>query len=235
MKTAVCIAGQPRFSEKGFEHLYENLIKPNNADVFFHCWYNGNQSYSSSWGTITTSVHHDVSSFLINNYKPIKFKIESEKMDFFRREFKKNTDAAVDITYSMIYSWCESIKLALDFSRENGFDYDCIVKTRFDAGLLDSIILDKMDLSKLSYSNSIRNPSVPCDWLNFGCHSVMKIYSELYSQLDKYCQEGCLICGEELLNFHLNKNSLDKQAVNVSLFLIRDEAFQDKTHFGRVF
>jgi hypothetical protein len=35
-KVAICISGQPREATLCFPFIYENIIKPNNADVFMH-------------------------------------------------------------------------------------------------------------------------------------------------------------------------------------------------------
>ena len=38
MKIALCISGQPRSFEKGYEYHYKNIIENNDVDVFIHTW-----------------------------------------------------------------------------------------------------------------------------------------------------------------------------------------------------
>lgn len=38
MKVALCLSGQARFGVDNYQHIYENLIAPTNADVFCHFW-----------------------------------------------------------------------------------------------------------------------------------------------------------------------------------------------------
>ena len=38
MRIALCITGQPRMWEKGFEYHYKNIIKGNDVTVFLHSW-----------------------------------------------------------------------------------------------------------------------------------------------------------------------------------------------------
>jgi hypothetical protein len=38
MKIALCISGQPRMWEKGFEYHNLNIIKNNDVTVFLHSW-----------------------------------------------------------------------------------------------------------------------------------------------------------------------------------------------------
>jgi hypothetical protein len=39
MKVAVCLSGQPRNANDTFGFIMNNIIKPNNADVFIHMNY----------------------------------------------------------------------------------------------------------------------------------------------------------------------------------------------------
>ena len=39
MRVALCLSGQMRSFERTFDSINENLIKPNNADVFIHSWF----------------------------------------------------------------------------------------------------------------------------------------------------------------------------------------------------
>jgi hypothetical protein len=38
MKTAVMFYGLPRYVERTFPKIRDNIINPNNADVFVHTW-----------------------------------------------------------------------------------------------------------------------------------------------------------------------------------------------------
>ena len=43
MKIAICLSGQPRFFEKGFENMKNKVLTLNQEcsfDFFVHCWYN---------------------------------------------------------------------------------------------------------------------------------------------------------------------------------------------------
>ena len=48
MKTAVCISGQPRFFDVGQHFIYNNIIKPNDCDVFLHAWYDKDKNKPGS-------------------------------------------------------------------------------------------------------------------------------------------------------------------------------------------
>jgi len=44
-KVALCISGQPRRALETFPFINENIIKPNNADVFIHMHYDDENLY----------------------------------------------------------------------------------------------------------------------------------------------------------------------------------------------
>ena len=53
-KIALCISGQPRNAIETFPLIYENIIIPNNADVFIHMNFDSNNTYiENSFGTET--------------------------------------------------------------------------------------------------------------------------------------------------------------------------------------
>ena len=45
MRVAVCLSGQPRNALITYEYIFQNIIQPNNADVFIHMNYDENNLY----------------------------------------------------------------------------------------------------------------------------------------------------------------------------------------------
>ena len=39
MKVALCLSGQPRAVEVGYQKLYNTVLKYNDVDVFIHTWF----------------------------------------------------------------------------------------------------------------------------------------------------------------------------------------------------
>jgi hypothetical protein len=50
-------------------------------------------------------------------------------------KYKNGTSYDLQGTLSMIYSRCASIKMATEFSSNNNFEYDVIIRVRFDIGI----------------------------------------------------------------------------------------------------
>jgi len=45
MRVALCLSGQPRNALYTFSYIYNNIIKPNNADVFMHLNFENDNRY----------------------------------------------------------------------------------------------------------------------------------------------------------------------------------------------
>ena len=60
MKIAVCISGQPRAYDKGYEYLKKNLLDHYDVDIFIHTWKN------KVYGTKK----------VIDLYKPVDYLVE---------------------------------------------------------------------------------------------------------------------------------------------------------------
>ena len=45
MKVALCLSGQPRNALSAFNEIYNNIIEPNNADVFMYLNFDNDNRY----------------------------------------------------------------------------------------------------------------------------------------------------------------------------------------------
>lgn len=152
MKIALCLYGQPRNAHIKFQSIYEKIILPNNADVFFHTWYDKEdlQIKKMTPGHEHRSLSSEINYFLLNQYKPKSYIIEKQRR-FYHRDFSITEEnfsicypwaAGYDrnsfvkdrgvCTHSMWYSIMQSISLKELYSHENEFTYDCVILSRFD-------------------------------------------------------------------------------------------------------
>jgi hypothetical protein len=155
MKTAICINGY--FSNKNGDNLfnsnyiYDNIInKCDNIDIFIH------------------SFDKDNESKILSKYPNTKYYVIEKQIDFINNTSKENYEYYKEMhrlppngcdlqsTLSFLYSRCKSIKYALQYSKENNFVYDCIIRCRFDNG----IRLKKPDDAGYKTDNIIFNPSL---------------------------------------------------------------------------
>lgn len=127
--------------------LTENLIIPNNCDVFFHTW-----------------KHKDIDN-LIGTYKPERFQVEDQivfykntlidNIKHFRRKhfFGHNHKNRRNDIMSRWYSFQKSVNLATSFAEEENFIYDKIFVTRFDMLLKKKVNLDLFTPEKFNVGN----------------------------------------------------------------------------------
>lgn len=150
MRVALCIIGQPRHFEETFPSIFKNIIKPNNADVFFHCWYdpeeageeikNGGLCYykNRKKGFI---MPKGLDKNLVELYKPKKYIIEKQRFLKIESDKMKGVDCTTGL--SMYYSIMKSHDLVREYENENNFRYDFIIKIRYDMYCEEPLIMKK--------------------------------------------------------------------------------------------
>ena len=127
-------------------------------------------------------------------------------------KYKSGTSYDLQGTLSMIYSRCASIKLAIEYSNNNNFEYDVIIRVRFDIGVRlkhphngfkpDNFIFEssKYDYNFFYYSywNQL-NAGYVDNW-EFSNSKNMKIFAEMYN----YVINNMLIINSDYLNILQN-------------------------------
>jgi len=230
MRVALCISGKPRFLKLGNSYLYENIIKNNNVDVFVHSWYS-NSEWETGWDF---SIVQD--NFLLGSieqlYNPKKMLVENQKKDLAPHDYsyyREMPDAPANVQFSFFYSIKKANDLKSEYEKENNFVYDCVVRTRFDCALLDSINLFEYNMDFVYYPDVLRIDCF-CDWLFFGSSQNMNILSNTFSNIDSFYHDGVSLCGERLLENQIHKNNINTTGIKKSTFLIRDDDFSIKSN-----
>ena len=240
MRTALCISGQPRFLEKGFACINKNILQVLHPDVFIHSWYNPtNQIHFNNDkdpGHQRVGLHIKIKEL----YKPTRGIIEHQRLNLSHRpidQYKANPKAPPEIQFSMFYSMKKAIELKMAYEKENNIIYDCVVRTRFDGGILAPLnIYGKYPLDRLYFPDVLQKPDgegAVCDWLNFGESKIIDEISKIYNLLDQYVQADITLCGENMITFHMSINGIGVEGIPLSFFLIRDIDFNDRSWCGR--
>jgi ribosomal protein S17E len=150
MRIAVCFSGQMRTAldarKSIIKFLGNHLL---NVDFFFHTW--DVKSEKKLFGDLRddvdyTNEHYECLNKLlkiVKVYKPKKYVVESHEDFIGGMENKKNNP-------SLWYSWYRSLKLVKDFEKENGFEYDVVIKMRFDVIYEPNVVLDDLFVKYLS-------------------------------------------------------------------------------------
>lgn len=161
MKVAIYLIGQPRYFEETYPNIYKNIIKPNNADVFLHGWFNPEESNKEiKHGGICYYknrkkgyiIKPNTDKRLIELYKPKKYLIEPQK--FLKIKNKKMENVNCTSGLSMYYSIMIANDLVREYENENNFRYDFVVKLRYDMYCDKPLILKNFD------RNVFNNPHI---------------------------------------------------------------------------
>ena len=198
MKIALCISGY--FTNKNNDNLlqsnyiYDNIINPiknenHDLDIFIHSFdKKSEEKINIKYPNTKTTIVEDQINFID--------KLSDKNKEFHNllqvSKYKNRTSYDLQGTLSMIYSRCASIKLAIEYSKNNNFDYDVIIRVRFDIGIRlkkshngykpDNLIfeLNKYDYNYFysSYWNQLNAGYV--GYWEFSNSDNMKIFSDMF-------------------------------------------------------
>jgi hypothetical protein len=220
MKVALCLSGQPRFIEKAFPFIQNCLILPNNADVFFHTWFDesfvGKRFVSNRNGIPLNDdggcFHADTVELLKRLYSPKAFEISAPLTfcdsllpvdcilsthagTYTRPEF-------VSMIYSSWYSIQRSNSLKELYRLQNGINYDFVIRARFDASLNLSIPCNLLSKGCLYVDNRELPPNMISDWFAISSNDVSNVYASGFNALERFANnpsQNDLICGENIV------------------------------------
>ena len=218
MKIALCISGY--FTNKNkdnlliFNYIYDNIINnisKNNdyLDIFIHSFdTKSKNNIEKKYPTSKITIIEDQINFID--------KLSNENKEFhnllINTKYKNNTSYDLQSTLSMIYSRCASIKLAIEYSRSNNFEYDIIIRVRFDIGVRlkkphngfkpDNFIFKSNNYNLNNFYSSYWNQlnAGYVDHWEFSNSANMKIFSKMFD----YVTNNMFIINSDYLNILQN-------------------------------
>ena len=151
MKIALCLYGVVG-SAKGKAHLeasddilsfgykkyFENIIKDNDVDVFIHSW------------------SKDKEDQILNFYKPVSHSIEEQEIFEIPKYIKGNSSSEprrVEFVFSRWRSTQKVLRLKMSYEKENNFDYDLCLLSRFDVAFESKLDFRNVKKDKINFSN----------------------------------------------------------------------------------
>uniref|UniRef100_A0A6C0CSG4 Uncharacterized protein n=1 Tax=viral metagenome TaxID=1070528 RepID=A0A6C0CSG4_9ZZZZ len=193
MKVAILFFGEVRGTPDIWEKINNYLVQPNQADVFMHHVYYGNQfieSIPESQQQILKEYYQDDKKGvhlyppkeLFDIFHPKKILIETrpdyskEDVTEMMAQYKHRTVDEVKFLYHMIRSQAESRKkvnrLKCQYEQENNFKYDVVILTRLDIAILEPITITiKPSTIQARILGIIEDQDVP--------NSVAQIYEQV--------------------------------------------------------
>lgn len=197
MRTCLLISGLPRSVEACHKNIMDNIITPNNPDIFIH-----------TWGDEAELLGH-ISAL----YNPVSIKVEKQRIfknthnDLDRmmvshgRSYKR--EMFVEMVYSSWYSIQQANLLKEHYRLENDVVYDYVIRARFDITYSKVVRCADYDRNVLNISNKGLPPDMIDDRFAFGSNSLMNVYASGFNLLDhvndiRATKDG-IYCGETLV------------------------------------
>jgi len=242
MKIAICLSGQPRYLNLGYQSLNECIIKSNlehDIDFFIHTWYDKddvNKFFSSAQDSQLNNVGtllKDSDTIIKNLYKPKKYIIEPQKnFDKYVELTESSKNAKQNNLCSLFYSMYMANNLKRDYETQFNFKYDLVLRTRTDLIYynlinfndyilqLNSInVPDKYFFDQESFNNS--NKPMP-DIFAFSNTENMNIFSSVYPEFLRLNKLINPKYGENYLGHWVrNENNLNINPINLQINFIQ--------------
>lgn len=181
--TAVCISGQYRSWDRVKDNIIQNIIK-DNTDVFFVC----DEDLSID------NKDHEVSKELQSFY-------DESILDLFNS--RKKSETSVENCINMFYKIMKCNELKTQYENKHNFKYDVVVRLRTDTPFREPVIFSE-DKDKIFIPNNLDFGGL-CDQFAYGSSDMMNVFCDLFSNIKRYFDEGCIFHPESMLKYHCDK------------------------------
>jgi len=212
MKIAVLLFGQPRDALNCSKSIIENIITPNNADIFLHTWYDKNDLYMEKGEKDRSNCELDegLDKQLLEIYKPKAYCIESQRFKKFNNydtnylkcpdkyvnnmhncgKNKELTKEEVELRcikfshISQFYSIFKVNMLKEEYSLENNIFYDYVIKLRFDIVCNSPIIINhNFPTNQMLFQSIGQKDNLVSDWFHISSNEIMNIACSIFLKL----------------------------------------------------
>lgn len=195
MKIALCLSGQPRSFEKGYEYHKKNLLDHYNVEVFIHSW----------------MYPEELLDKIEALYKPKDVEYELPLNErYFDKYRVGNVQYPAYNTTQMFYGVFMANQICKKYSQTLNIKYDVVIRSRFDFAINAVLPYDEIEDGKIYVPNCRQNPehTVANDQYAYGRPEVMNLYAQTYNNIDFLHSHGCPYNGEELMCANLNAYGL---------------------------
>ena len=201
MKIALCLTGQPRMVEAGYEFHKQNILDGNDVKVFFHTWETEEQLHEkaielyqpSNW-LVEKSLDVDLSKYTNTPPPSPNWKVKDGRMS----------------TYAQLYAIerCNSMKCI--YEQEHEMTFDWVIRSRFDFAINARIPFDELDNSKLHIPNCRMVPTRDFgnDQFAFSSSENMDDYAAAYHWIDTFYNAGVQYMCEDFMSANWKRSGL---------------------------
>ena len=129
MRTALCLSGQIRCSDRTIQSLKEKIIDKYNCDVFIHTWRDKGHVVPHHYIENYQHKYREIDYSFIEEYNPKKIKIEYPNYNMFK---VKTLNSRFYNTLMMWYGIYQANELRKEYEIQNNVMYNCVIRCRFD-------------------------------------------------------------------------------------------------------
>lgn len=231
-RIAVCISGLARTFDKTIANFRQHVLDADNCefDIFISTWDQVDSKKSTEVAVRDRkALDGELSEVDLRVYSPALIEVES-LFEWPRETIEKykikRSDTYVPSTLFMLYKiWCADLARQR-FEKIHNFKYDLVVRTRFDLRMTERM---KYDLGNFDILiPKMRTPTCTefnRTWVNdtfaVGTSDSMKIYSDIYQNIDKLYDSGVPFQPEIMLNTWLHWNGLKMGEPNAYPLIVR--------------
>ena len=191
MKIALCLSGQPRAFNQGYEFVHKNLLKDNDVTVFIHTWeseqaHESIMKYKARTWQIDPALTNDLSKY--TNVPPPQ------------PNWKVKDPARA--TWNQLYGvmMCNSLKSEFELLYDMNFDW--VIRSRFDFALNTAIDFNSLDNSKLYIPNCRMAPARDFgnDQFAMSSSANMDKYADAFNHIDEFYDDGTVMISEDMMS-----------------------------------
>ena len=199
MKIALCLSGQARCFNKAFEYINKNLLQKHKVSVFYHVWEFPKLTelatlYDPKIVMVEKTLDPDLSKYTRVPPPQPNWKVKNPALS----------------TYAQLYSLMKANELKVLYEEENGFNFDWVVRSRFDFALNIEIPFEQLDNNKLYVPNCRMTPNRDFgnDQFAFSSSNNMDKYCNVFNRIDDFYDSGVIMIGEEMMSANWKNEGL---------------------------
>ena len=201
MKIALCLTGQPRMVEAGYEFHKQNILDGNDVKVFFHTWETEEQLHEkaidlyqpSNW-LVEKSLDVDLSKYTNTPPPSPNWKVKDGRMS----------------TWAQMFAIYECMRTKREYEEYHNMKFDWVVRSRFDFAINARIPFDTLNPNKLYIPNCRMSPNRDFgnDQFAFSSSENMDKYSYAYQHYDEFYNNGVQFMMEDFMSANWKRYGL---------------------------
>jgi hypothetical protein len=207
MRIALCISGLPRNVDNGYQNILNNLIIPNNPDIFIHTWGEDENLKNRVIELYQPKlITFEPQRIFVNDSLELERMMLSHGRSYTREKF-------VEMIYSSWYSVQASNTLKEGYRLANNIVYDYVIRARFDINYSIELNCAHYDRNSVYICNrELPDHDMADDRFAFGSNHNMNLYSSGFNFIDFICKlrdmKDGIFCGETLVYEMLTRNGI---------------------------